>query len=199
MTLGDATVVEDGPFASTKSYSSDQFTAAGDATFNMGTGDWTFEIWTKADSSIGTHLPWFAIGQFATQNLIDMYMGIRHEIGTSFLRIGNDSSATNVPNIDFISITNSKFTGSWTHLAIVREGTNVRAFIDGILIETETITSGQIYGDSAATVSMNAQKFGGGDGFFTFTNGSHTGLRITKGVARYTATFTTLTELHPIS
>ena len=75
--------------------------------------------------------------------------------------------------------------GVWVHLAVVRSGTNIALYINGVL-------------DNSITTSVNVD--GGGSTFWcagaengnsnTFLNGYIDDLRITKGYARYTQNFT---------
>lgn len=78
----------------------------------------------------------------------------------------------------------------WRHIACVKDGSTAYAFIDGILVDTET-------GISSAydTVYMSDGQLGGSRySSGTFTDNYFTGdildYRITKGVARYTSNFT---------
>lgn len=78
--------------------------------------------------------------------------------------------------------------GVWNHWAVTRSGTTVRAFKNGGLLATAS--------NATSLTATNArvggtETFGGYDGWF---NGYIDDLRITKGVARYTANFTPPTE-----
>lgn len=68
----------------------------------------------------------------------------------------------------------------WHHVAVVREGTNVHFFVDGVLLGT----SGLI-GSSVLYSGTRVLLIGGGAHERYFDN-----IRITKGVARYTTGFT---------
>jgi len=82
---------------------------------------------------------------------------------------------------------------SWNHWAVTRSGTTVRAFKNGNVLATST--------NSTFLIATNARvggtdTFGGYDGWY---NGYIDDLRITKGVARYTADFTPPTVAFPNS
>ena len=82
---------------------------------------------------------------------------------------------------------------AWNHIAVTRDSSNsVRAFVNGALGLTYTDTRN--YQDQALTI-MDAQAFNGGARWKGYVED----LRITKGVARYTAAFTPPTEAFPTS
>jgi len=70
---------------------------------------------------------------------------------------------------------------TWTHLAVTRSGTNLKAFVNGVISGTPITNSTQNY-DTIKYIGRNPA----GEYF----NGYIDDLRITKGVARYTANFT---------
>lgn len=75
-------------------------------------------------------------------------------------------------------------TGSWQHVAITRSGSTWRLFLDGTLLASAT-DSGTVH-DAANPVFIGAMPSAGSSCF----NGWIDDLRVTKGVARYTAAFT---------
>lgn len=74
--------------------------------------------------------------------------------------------------------------GVWYHFAYTRQGTSARTFLDGALIGTGTLSGTLVTNASDVTVGLSAAN--NSLGF----NGWLDELRVTKGVARYTATFT---------
>jgi len=83
---------------------------------------------------------------------------------------------------------------TWTHIAVSRSGTSTRMFING----TQT---GSTYTDSVVYVNYASRPIIGGDGnnlsSTNFLNGYMEDLRVTKGIARYTANFTAPTAPFP--
>jgi hypothetical protein len=81
--------------------------------------------------------------------------------------------------------------GTWTHVAVTCDGTNVRTFVRGILATTTA---------AAPNISTTANMALIGNNYL-FTSGSTAmsldDLRITKGEAVYTAAFTPPTSAHP--
>lgn len=82
-----------------------------------------------------------------------------------------------------ITSTSTVSSTTWFHVACTRSGNTVRQFIDGVLdATTVTFTNGVVNTQELRIGVDNT----GSDGF----NGYIDDLRITKGVARYTANFT---------
>jgi len=77
---------------------------------------------------------------------------------------------------------------TWHHVAVTREGTTLRIFLDGNLDATHTVTNN--FTDGQVKI---------GQGVYSSSdwNGHMDDLRITKGVARYTASFTPPTAALP--
>jgi hypothetical protein len=69
-------------------------------------------------------------------------------------------------------------TGTWYHLAVVRLGTSIRLYVDGVLAAS-AVTTGQLNVSDLSALLI-------GDGL----NGWLDDVRVTKGVARYTTDFT---------
>ena len=81
-------------------------------------------------------------------------------------------------------------TGSWNHWAICRSGNTLYPFKNGVLGTTISIT--EVLNSPASAVTVGGAVAGGGS-----WNGYIDDLRITKGVARYTANFTPPTAAFP--
>jgi len=87
-------------------------------------------------------------------------------------------------------------TGQWYHVAGTRSGTTIRAFIDGAVVATGTGDSNTYnFSKDGLLVGRNGWDGLGSQGFYGYIDD----VRITKGVARYTATFTAPTAPFPDS
>lgn len=73
---------------------------------------------------------------------------------------------------------------TWYHIAMVRSGNSLYAFVDGALIQTTSITGVTLNAPSGAVAHIGQVQ-----GYHPW-NGYIDSLRVTKGVARYTAAFT---------
>jgi len=82
----------------------------------------------------------------------------------------------------------------WQHVAVTRQGTSFRAFLDGQLLQTATNTATVPALTGNLFIGTYPDFAGSPAGYF---NGYIDDLRITKGVARYTANFTPPTAPFP--
>ena len=83
-------------------------------------------------------------------------------------------------------------TGAWHHVALVKTGSVCMGFLDGVQEWTTTITATMYEGSKALLIGYQT-----GVGATAYFNGYIDDIRITKGVARYTATFTPPTAAFP--
>ena len=84
-------------------------------------------------------------------------------------------------------------TNTWYHVAAVRDGTTLRMFVDGTELATQAIGASDSLFNSNQPLTIGMV-----DGGFGL-NGWLDEMRITKGVARYTANFTPPSEAFPRS
>lgn len=161
--------------------SGDYLTSPINAGYEFGTGDFTVEAWIYP-TTIGANARIIGIGQGANGG--GPFTGWSFRFLTSggigFYRF--DGAETQV---------NSTATASanqWTHVAVARASGVVRVFMGGAL------SSSLNYSGSYDRVNNDALEVGrvqfGGGGNSTFFTGYIDDIRITKGVARYTAAFT---------
>jgi hypothetical protein len=180
---GDISVQPFGPFApvittanSNSVYfdgSGDYLTTASDAAFGFGTGDFTIEGWIYTNSS-------------STQRIISSSENngellLVNSGGNVYLNWFDGSS-------DFGNSSNFVPQNSWAHVAVTRSSGSVRLFINGTLSNTPA-TSTRSYGTRSVTVGIY-----GGDNSTQPFNGSISNLRILKGTALYTSSFTVPTS-----
>ena len=142
------------------------FIAKSDA-LSFGTGDFTVEYWFYLNAG-GTQR--FVTGSAATaSDTFQMYLFSTNEV--SLLIAGAVSNPSTTIN-----------TGTWYHRACTRENGVIRQFINGVQVGTNWTRA----------VSIDNVRVTIGDGiqYAGPVNGYIDDLRITKGVARYTTTFT---------
>jgi len=148
----------------------------------FGTGNFTIEMWVYLNQTPGA-------GGFRI--LYDTRPNLTHGPYPMIYFDGANATVKYfVNNADRITGGNLS-TSTWYHLAICRSGTSTKLFIDGT-------QSGSTYTDStdylAYRLYIGASSFASG---FYAINGYIDDLRITKGIARYTANFTPPTEAFP--
>jgi hypothetical protein len=165
--------------------SGDYLSAGASSDFSFGTQDFTVEAFIRMSS-------------FA--NYFNSIAGTRggpmnSSTGWSFAVFGNntpgsftDRSLYFYTNGQVQTADNSISLNTWHHVAVTRSGSTLRLFIDGQLLTTTTNTQ---------NLTNTTMLIGASASNAEFFNGYIDDLRITKGVARYTANFTPPTNPFP--
>lgn len=143
----------------------DYLTVPGSSLFNLSSGDSTIEYWVyKLSDKLCTHV----------------------SQGGSNWRVQGNPNGTITLNLSSSDrITSSSIsTANWHHVAVVRSGSTTTLYINGTSAGTTTSTATNSNADTVY-VGNNPDALG----TWAF-NGYIDDLRVTKGVARYTANFT---------
>jgi hypothetical protein len=147
--------------------------------FNLGTGDFTIE-WFQYQTSQPSNPRVFQIGNYSAQS-----------IGCSIE--GSSSSCIFyiwVPGASNVkTFTSSGNLNSWIHFAIVRIGTSLKVYQNGVQIGT-TLTNSNSLGSSSVNLSVGQETNPTSNSYFP---GNLTQFRWTKGLGIYTGNFTTPT------
>lgn len=153
---------------------------------STGSPDWTLECWGYVTNF--TNSPYFFNKGGIAATYYTNYsfsMTGNTSTGTVYCTLGNNGGETSY-TFGTCSV------NTWYHFAATRSGNTIRTFLNGTLVTTQTI---------ATSMSDN------GEGLYVgclknlttnVLNGYVDDLRITKGYARYTATFTAPTQAFPI-
>ena len=144
--------------------------------YAFGSGNFTIEMWFYITAFTNTYNTLFDSRPDSTQGA---YPTIAITSGRLYYYV---SSA------ERIATANSTITtGQWYHLAVSRSSTSTKMFLDGTQV-------GSTYTDSTVYLNGTSRPVIGAEGFNSppndVINGYIDDLRITKGYARYTATFT---------
>lgn len=152
--------------------------------FTFGAADFTVEGWvyTATTSGIGAIIG-LANGSAANSNYA--FQLVRNGSQWQF-NVFSGSTA-------YGSAVGALSINTWYHIAMVRSGNSLYAFVDGALLQTTSITGVTLNAPSGAVAHIGQVQ-----GYFPW-NGYIDSLRVTKGVARYTAAFTPPTEAFPNS
>ena len=153
-----------------------------------GTGDFTVEMWFYLTS--------FTTGQYVTflsqgpdsNNYFQLQ--ILENGATDYAYLGDFSGGVGAAPGGSLGVNIT--TGAWHHFAVARSGTNLRFFIDGTLGLTSSGFSTSI-ADQTGNFVIGRNDFNATQ----YMPGYIDDLRITKGVARYTASFTPPTRAFP--
>ena len=147
--------------------------AATSADWQFGTGAFTVEAWIKVTgtlsrNSYGVMGTWVSSVGWGLFVMVSPARGLQWYAGSASPNIKSGSAV--IPQ------------NTWTHVAYSRSGTTGRLFVNGTQVASGT--------DSTNYSSSNPPKIGGNgtttDNFIGFLDE----VRVTKGVARYTAAFT---------
>ena len=164
----------------------DYLTSASNADFNFDGGDFTIEFWMRPNSvTSGATAVLIDRGDFSnfTPWAITQFNG-------SLRLVTSVTGSAWMVDIFSASVLTA---GAWVHVAATRSGNVFRLFHNGVQIGTAT---------AAGTLRTVSLPIGIGRGLGTST-GQYAGyideIRLTKGVARYTANFTPPTAAFPNS
>jgi hypothetical protein len=152
--------------------------------FELGTGNFTIEAWVWIDSTVNPGRP------DNNKSVTIFSTGSSSSNDCSFAITGNTTSAglgfelyQVTPGIA-LNVSATVGTNSWAHIAFVRTGTTIYVFVNGTRYTLGTT--------SVAIGSSVSPKIGiaNSSGYTNQFKGYIDDLRITKGLARYTTTFT---------
>jgi hypothetical protein len=181
---GDTSVQAFSPFNPTASYSAatvggsgyfdgtgDYLSTSGGSATAMGTGDFTWELFVYIT----------ATAQF--QDFIDTRSTPVLGSSDGFALTLNTGTLTPIvyTTSTLLSSSINVTLNAWTHLALTRSGTTLTIWVNGVSGGTLT---------NSTNLSNQSLSIGGANTSSVFTNGYISGLRITKGGALYTTTFT---------
>ncbi len=171
-------------FDGTGDYISIADTEYGDE-FDFGTGDFTVELWVYFNNFTATDFGLIMEGKGSdatgpdkmgwglyTDNSGDLLVFEKYDGTTSTLK-----SATWNPS-----------DSTWYHVAVSRNGVDLRFFVDGTQIGSTANVSGVDYDNQETQVQMGM--FHCCTGAIKYFDGYMDDVRVTKGIGRYTANFT---------
>ena len=148
----------------------DYLTAPASSTFAFGTGDFTIECWVYFDSYETTN------GFFVGQNFFSSVFQFNSSGQLQFY--SQPASAYVVTGSTALP------TNQWVHVAVTRSGNTFKVFLNGIVDGTGTNSS------DAGFNSANLLTIGAWNNLAASWIGYMQDVRLTKGLARYTANFT---------
>lgn len=150
---------------------SNSYLQVSDCSTVFGTGDWTIEAWVHMTSVTGSRNIYDGRGS-ATQNIPTIY----YNGALYYYTAGGNRITGGTLSAD-----------TWYHIAVARSGTSTKMFVDGTQVGSTYSDSINYVRDSLARSAYWGNYAGnlGGDYIGYMQN-----MRITRGLARYTANFT---------
>ncbi|MDD5060968.1 MAG: LamG domain-containing protein [Candidatus Marinimicrobia bacterium] len=151
------------------------------ADWNFGTGDFTIDFWIKFNSISSPNDQIIINQRVNSNNTWWVYKNNTNNISVVFYIGGVAKGSYSTPLWSTPT--------DWHHFAFIRNGTTGEIFIDGVSSGTENTAFGiNDVGDLAADLVIGAEGAGAPDSFYF--NGWLDEVRISKGIARWTANFT---------
>lgn len=159
--------------------------------FIFGSSDFTVETWYYPVSKLNSYPRIMQFGDTSWNNnncwaILDRHDTSPTKFAFASVKLGgNDLLLESVTDVQ---------DGQWYHIALSREGSTFRLFINGVLEDT--------YTNSIAIDEASTNRFNLGMAYFTEfvddqANGYFDEIRVTKGVSRYTSSFTIPTSQFP--
>jgi hypothetical protein len=158
------------------------------ADFDLGTGDWTIDFWARRIGDLDNYNGWISAAE-SGQTGWTICSGTGATINK--VRLVSKASGSWVADIESSS---ALVDLTWTHVAVVRYGNTVTLYLDGVSKGTVDAT-GYTY-NSAGTGMVLGRRFTDEDDHYL--KGRIDELRISKGIARWTAAFTPPTAAYNI-
>lgn len=143
---------------------------------NFGTGDFTIEAWA------------YPTGTNAQATLISNYNGPSSGWG---LLLGSTGPSFGWGDTNLLAGSSAFNQNAWNHIAITRSGTSLRMFLNGTQVASATNST-----DFTSTGALFVGRLREATAGF-YWQGYLDDVRLTKGVARYTANFTPPTAAFP--
>lgn len=146
--------------------------------WNFGTGDFTIDCQVRFNSVSGdqTIISQWGTGQEA--------WWLRYASTVLYFGVNNASG--------YHSENWTPSTNTWYHIAVVRNGTNLKIYVDGVALSAGKDVTGLDINNTTALLYVGSIQAGSGYEF----NGWIDELRISKGIARWTANFTPPTSAY---
>jgi hypothetical protein len=158
--------------------------------FAFGSGNFTIECWVYISSYAGGGAYYAVMGAGTSTNTL---MSFAVQINASGTAIGAFSTDGNNFTIAPNGTTGGVALNTWTHIAVVRNGTSFITYTNGVG-GTASTSSATLYTTTQPLIVGSL----GYDPAYKFS-GYIDDLRVTKGIARYTTTFTPPTAAFPNS
>jgi hypothetical protein len=146
--------------------------------FNVGSGDFTIEAWVYSGSASQQVI----MGANRNSDGVGAWMFNLNYTG----KVRFFCSYSGGSYVDYNVGTGTISDSAWHHVAVTRSGSSLRIFIDG----TQTGTTNTTLGTASIDNAIADYRVGSTTDNDLYFNGYIDDLRITKGVARYTANFT---------
>ncbi|MGO4151429.1 DUF2341 domain-containing protein [Cupriavidus sp. YAF13] len=156
--------------------STDYLSLASSSDFDVGTGDYTVEAWIWMSSTLTGESDIISKNSSGTAGWLTMYRSngtqviiFAHSYNSAGSQVTVQSPTLNVQQ--------------WHHIAVCKIGLTLTMYVNGAPVATAALSN------TAVTLNTNPVRVGANGGAASMWNGYLDGIRVTKGVGRYTALF----------
>jgi hypothetical protein len=171
----------------------DYLAVSANTAFNFGTGDFTVELWFNS-SSFAAQRGLVSTGGYYTAGMNGNWnLRVTNSSTIAFAQYNGQSDAQGGWDFPIPAPVTPLLINTWYHLALVKRNNTVSVYINGVASGTTYNNTSSVSDGGVSTV------FIGHNGFDSDWYGYIDDLRITKGLARYTANFTPPTAPLPTS
>jgi len=153
------------------------------ADFNFGAFDLTIECWIKCSTTQGTYPRVVAIGPQWEAEMAALQWDHDENANKVSFYCYNHSSSTSAPLLRS-TVKGFNGDGQWHHIAVSKNGTTWRLFVDGMLEDIATWSGSTNTGDSYCTIGNTP-----GSATTAWFGGYISNVRIVKGQGLYTSSF----------
>lgn len=161
--------------------STDYLSVPDNVSLEFGSGDFTVEAWLYPLALPASGSQHTVVGKWETTNTFSWICNYYNNAGTMQMAFGYSTDGASVAASYYSNAAIT--TNSWCHLAYVRSGSSFKMFFNGTEVTSSATISGTIYnGPQAVNIGRHGSSL-------NYVNGYIDDLRITKGLARYTANF----------
>jgi len=160
---------------------SQSITAAYSADWDLGNSDFTIEFFGRSADTAKQYPSPIGRWKGSGEACWDVRMA-SVDANYNFAFIYFSSGSTTVVNSG-VKVTD----GMWHHLAITRTGGNLRFFVDGKLVSTNSIGSATIFNNATVPLYIGDTPYGSAEGWY---QGFLSNIHLVKGTALYTSSFT---------
>ena len=163
----------------------DYISAEDDASFSFGTGDFTVECWLFHQNASASYYD--LIGTASNANYIGAnrggwIFGYYHTHSSTYaLKFGYQYNNAFPDDISFSKTLNAD---TWYHIALTRQGNQLKYFVDGIQVGSTVTNSTNIVSTEPLTIGTGATVTS------QYVTGYMSDVRVVKGTAVYTSNFT---------
>lgn len=159
--------------------------------FDFGSSDFTIELWVYPTALAGQSrcllTKGWVSGTFAGPWLI-----YYDSTGNTY-SFYSSADGTNWNIVSNLIIRSAPTLNTWAHIAVTRSGSTFRTFYNGVLTNSAT-SSATVIANANHKVGIGADANGTANGFAGYIDE----VRLTKGIARYTSSFTPSTTPFPV-